>query len=151
MPGGSSPSCRHGYLDEPCFYESHLINWASPPRIQRMHSVGALEFLCTYNRIGIRSIYAEVCVTRGNKTIFLNRLGRPNPVEASFDDSDFPRQTDGTSPQLLQDFVLQGFCKWKLRLLQVTLHCVTWLADRQRTFCFTSSAARNWAQIMCIL
>jgi hypothetical protein len=30
---------------------------------------------------------------------------------------------------------LQGFCKWKLRLLQVTLHCVAWSADRQRTFC----------------
>ena len=32
----------------------------------------------------------------------------------------FPQQTGGTSPQLLQDFVLQGFCKWKLWLLQVT-------------------------------
>ena len=116
-----------------------------------MDSVGALEFLCAYDRIGIRSIYAEVCVTRGNNPIFPNRPGRPNSVEASFDDSDFPQQTGGTSPQLLQDFVLQGFCKWKLRLLQVTLHCVTRSADRQRTFCFASSAAGNWAQIMCIL
>ena len=80
-------------------------------------------------------IYAEVCVTRGNKPMFLNRLDRPDLVGESFDDSDFPQQSGGTSPQLLQDFVLQGFCKWKLRLLQVTLHCVAWSADRQRTFC----------------
>lgn len=43
-------------------------------------------------------IYAEVCVTWENKTIFLNRLGRPDPIEASFDGSGFPQQTGGTSP-----------------------------------------------------
>jgi hypothetical protein len=37
--------------------------------------------------------YVEVCVTWENKTIFLNRLGRPGPVEASFDSLDFTAPT----------------------------------------------------------
>jgi hypothetical protein len=83
-----------------------------------MHSVGALEFFCAYNPNAI------ICVgTWETKTIFLNRQRRPDSAEASFDGSDFPQQAGGTSPQLLQDLVLQGFYKWKLWLLQVTLQC----------------------------
>lgn len=118
-------SWRALFLRKPSYQLDFSTLW-----YKGMHSVGALEFFCTYN-----SQCNHMRCNLGNKTIFLNRLRRPDPAEASFDDSDFPQQTSGTSPQLLQDFVLQGFCKWKLWLLQVTLQCVAWLADSQCTFC----------------
>jgi hypothetical protein len=53
-------------------------------------------------------IQVEDCVTLGTKQNLLSRPSRPDSVKATFDSSDFPQQTDGTSPLFLQDFVLQG-------------------------------------------